>query len=290
MPSETGIILRWFYREAFPPGNLEFDELLFGAVRLALGKSEIDTEAYLHRNCRRLWSELLKCLDWDATAGRFPIFEITNRENRRLRWLPSNIDSLDSTKKKQLGFRLGARPYITQIIDLFSDREYEALGCVICEFVGATNVFLTSQGNERGIDFLATIHIPGRCHVFSGPHKLFRVVGQAKKYESKVEFEEIQRLTDTLNEIKYQNPEMQRLIPAWFQSASGPIIGWVIAHNGVQSGGISYARNHGIMISDSIDLAEIAALSHQLDNLLPPRERADALRARVRARLHADSL
>jgi hypothetical protein len=283
MPSDASILIGWFYRESFPIGTLDFDELLYQAVRLVLDKSDIDTEAYVERNTGRLWNELLESLDIDSRSGRSAMFEVRDRKGRKLVWSPSNIGLASSNKERCHQVRLGTRPSITRLIDNLSDREYEALGCVICQLIGATNVLLTPAGNERGIDFLATINMPSRCHVFGGSNRLFRVVGQAKKYESKVEFKEVQRLNETLNEIKYQTPAMQGLIPPWFHTAAGPIIGWLIAHKGVQSGGVSYARNHGILISDSIDLAEIATLSRQLDESYPADKRAAILGARVNA-------
>jgi hypothetical protein len=282
MPSETRTLLGWFYREAFPKGTLDFDSLLHEAVRASLGKSNIDTEPYVQRNRKRFWNELLLSLDLDAKAGRSVLFEVKDIYSRKLIWLPSNLNIVDSKRDRQNRLHLAARPHITRAIDDLSDREYEALGCVICELIGGTNVLLTPRGNERGVDFLATVHMVGKCHVFSGSHRLYRIVGQAKKYEAKVEFKELQRLNDTLNEIKYQTPDMQRIIPPWFHLASGPIVGWLIAHNGFQTGGISYAKSHGIMISDTHDLSEIVALSRKLDDTFQRKQWGDILKRRIK--------
>lgn len=282
MPSNTSILIGWFYRESFPKGILNFDELLYQAVNSALSKSAIETEAYIERNLRQIWNALLENLDTDLKSGRSVIFEVKDREGMKLVWSPSNITLAGSKKDKHHQARLGARPSITRLIDTLSDREYEALGCVICQLIGATNTLLTPSGNERGIDFLATVSMPGKCHVFGGSNRLFRVVGQAKKYTSKVELKEVQRLNDTLHEIKYQTTSMQRLIPPWFRTASGPIVGWIMAHNGVQSGGLSYAMDHGIVVSDSIDLAEIATFSRQLGESYSSDKRTAILKVKVK--------
>jgi hypothetical protein len=285
MPSDTSTVIGWFYRQSFDTGSLDFDKLLDQAVRLALGKSSIDAEAYLVRNTTRLWNELLKSLDDDAKSGRSLIFDVLDSARRRLLWLPSNLGAVTDVIEKKRRANLESRPGMLRLIDDLSDREYEALGCVTCELVGATNTLLTPAGNERGIDFLATVNMSSTCHVVNGDHKLFRIVGQAKNYGRRVEFKEVQRLTETLNEIKYQTPAMQALLPVWFRIASGPIIGWLNAHNGVQSGGMSYARNHGIMIADSNDLAEIAALSAGIDGSLTADSRVGELRIKINSYL-----
>jgi hypothetical protein len=92
---------------------------------------------------------------------------------------------------------------------------------------------------------------------------------------------EPKELIETIEEVKNQNPSVEHLVPPWFRTASGPVIGWLIAHNGAQSGALTKAQNHGIIISDSIDLAEIAAMSRILDINLTVNERVDRLRERV---------
>lgn len=281
MKSDKSLLLEWFYRKTFPSGILEFDSLLYTASQEALKKSAIDAEAYTQKNITRIWNEFLKSLDWDLQEGRSQIFEVKNIYERKITWLPSNINNLRTKKEKHKIIKLGSRPNILNLIDMLNDREYEALGCVACELIGASNVHLTPKGNERGIDFFATLHLDSRCHVFSDINRSFRIVGQSKKYDSKVELKELQRLNDTLNEVKYLTPEMQKLIPSWFLVKSGPIFGWIIAHNGVQAGGLTYAKNHGIIISDSYDLAEIVALSRTLDYSASPTKRADLIKSKI---------
>ncbi len=264
MASEIGRILRWFYRKEFPQGILEFDELHIQASMGALGKSQQDSEAYLYANVKTHWGVLLERLGNDKEMGRSRLFNIEDATNRRVSWVPSNIGNLRSAREKHVAMRLNSRPHILRMIDALSDREYEALCCIISKFAGATNVKLTPKGNEGGIDFFALINYPGRCHVFSGNHKPIRIVGQAKKYsDRKVEVDEVKELTETIQEVKNRSPSVEHLVPPWFRKAWGPVAGWLVAHNGVQSGGMTKARNHGIIVSDSIDLAEIAALSCQ---------------------------
>jgi len=281
MASEIDSILRWFYRESFPQGILEFDELLARAVAKSLRKSQMDVEAYVYANAPRNWSAILQRIDADKLLGRSPMFNVEDIENRKLTWLPSNITSFDSSKKRHLAVKLGSRPYLLRMIDTLTDREYEGLACVISKFAGASYVKLTPRGNEGGIDFFASINCPARCHIFGGAHRPLRIVGQSKKYSDKVQVDEVKEFTTTLEEVRNQNPSIEHLVPTWFRSASGPRVGWLVAHNGVQSGGLTKAGNHGIIVSDSIDLAEIAALSRQISYFTPHSEHVELVRIMV---------
>lgn len=274
MASEKQRILRWFYRQVYPPGVLEFDDLLAQAVPTVLGKSQFDTEAYVHQNRKRHWNALLERLDIDRGLGRSPLFIVRDITSRRISWVPNDIIRLKSSRDKHIAVRLSSRPYFLQAIDRLSDRQYEALGCVISKLAGATHVRLTPRGSEGGIDFFALIDVPARCHVFSGSYRPLRIIGQAKKYRETVQVDRVKELMTTIQEVRNQNPSVEYLVPPWFRTASGPVAGWLIAHAGVQAGGITKARNNGIIICDSLDLAEIAALSRRIDDTLPGKQRA----------------
>jgi hypothetical protein len=282
MASNLSLVLRWFYRKVFPLDDLDFDDLLLQAVKSALGKSDMDAEAYVYPNRTRYWSELLQRLDTDPQLGRTPLFEVRDRASRRIRWSLGDVANARSVKDKRLAARLSARPVILGTIDLLSDRQFEALGCVICQYAGATHTKLTPRGNEGGIDFFAQIQIHAKCHVFGGYHRPLRIVGQAKKYQDPAHVDKVKEFVTTLDEIRNQNPSVEGLVPAWFRAGSGPIIGWFVAHSGVQSGGITKARNHGIIVSDSLDLAEVAVLSRYLDDSFSPEQRANVLLQQVK--------
>jgi hypothetical protein len=281
MTSETERIIGWFYRGDFPTGFLDFDDLLLLAVKAALGKSQMDAEAYVYRNGAQRWNDLLKRIEYDNRQGRSPLFHVHDKGSRKIIWLPTNIRLIPTIKDKQKAMRMGARPYIVQAIDLMSNREYEALGCVICGMIGADYVELTPPGNEGGIDFFALLKSPARCHVFHGNYKPIRIIGQSKKYRDRVEVDRVKELIETIEEVKNLNPSVERLVPPWFRTSSGPVIGWLIAHSGAQSGAVAKAGNHGIIISDSIDLAEIAAMSRKLDVALSVDDRVKLLRESV---------
>lgn len=289
MASDTELILRWFYREVFPSGILEFDDLLAHAVVSALERSRMDAEAYVYKNSKRHWNDFLEKTEHDKQLGRSPLFLIQDRDSRRLKWIPSNVGLGPSLKEKSRTLRLGARPHITRMIDLLSDRQYEALGCVVSRLAGATEIRLTPRGNEGGIDFFALINTPARCHIFHGDYRPLRIVGQSKKYKDKVQVDRVKEFIETLDEVKRQSPEIEHLVPPWFRTTSGPVVGWLIAHSGAQGGAMTKARNHGIIISDTIDLAEISALSRQIDISSSAEERAKILHSWVLELLKMES-
>ena len=275
MPSEKEKILRAFYRRDFPSGIVEFEQELTTIVQNALGKSAIETHAYVQKNEKRLWNALKQRLDDDRRKGRHPLFQVKDYSDRRITWSPHEMMSAGtSAKEKSIGLRLRSIPYVLDAIDRLNDRQFEALCCIICEFVGASKIKLTPKGNEGGVDFFALISVHAKCYLFGGNDRPLRIIGQAKMYNDRVSVDKVKQLIQTINEVKEQNPSVERHVPSWFRSASGPVVGWLATHQGVQAGSSTKAKNHGIVVSDSLDMAEIAALSKQVDNTLTPRQRA----------------
>ena len=110
-----------------------------------------------------------------------------------------------------------------------------------------------------------------------------RVVGQCKKYTTPVQIGGVKEFVETLQVVKYRGePKIERLVPPWFHAVRGPIIGLIIAHTNFQSGADTKARNHGIVVADSLDLAEVIALSRHISETLTAAARADACMERVR--------
>jgi hypothetical protein len=147
------------------------------------------------------------------------------------------------------------------MIDSVSDRQYEAMSCVLLEALGATMVNLTRLGSDGGVDAFGLIVHPCSSHLLGSTNHPIRVVAQSKKYKSSMQVDKMKEFLQTLNEIKHGGqPKTDAIIPNWFKSARGPIIGLVISHSGFQSGTDSRARSHGILTADSIDIAEVIAL------------------------------
>lgn len=278
MPSEKERIINWLYRQAFSDAILSFDDILFEAVSTVLHKAPMEVEAFVHRNQHNYWNNLLEQQDIDLRLGRVPLFLIPDTTTRKMLWTAGNFSCCKSSKDKSYVLRLQTRPYVMQNIDVLSDRDYEALGCMVCELIGATYVKLTPPGNEGGIDFFALVNLPSKSHIFRGDCRPIRIVGQSKMYRSRVGVDKVKELCETLNNVRNLNPAVFRHIPSWFLSSSGPIVGWLVTHSGLQSGAVTHAKNNGIIVSDSKDIAEIVALSRKLDVSLEPIGRAALIR------------
>ena len=260
-------IVDWLYRQDCRPGSTKWEDLLANAAVQALGKSRIDAERFAAGgSAKTYWNRVLQLVEEDRDKGRNPLIIIHNPKARILGWYADTAGVAD-TKEIRRRNCLQCRSIILRKIDALTDREYEALGCVVSEQLGADNVLLTPRGNEGGIDFFASFHYRSDCHVFHGRGGRLRVVGQSKKYAERVKREKIDLLDKVIEKVRNRNPEIAKVVPPWFYQATGPIVGWVIGHSGFQEGAESTARNIGMLLSDSADLAEAFALSRGVGKL-----------------------
>lgn len=268
--SDKSKILKYFSRKDFDEEIHIFDDLLRRAVEIVLMKNSDDLDRYVELNSNRYWNAILKLNQSDRENGIVPIFNIEDELLKKVSWF---MRSTDKIEKKKL-YLLRARTSILRTIDNLSDRHYEALGCVTCKLLGAQKVLLTPPGNEAGIDFVAAINFAEKSHYFFGINGPLRIIGQCKKYNSAVQVNAIKEFNATLIDVYSLTEKMRKVLPDWFLTSKGPIIGWFIGHEGFQSGALSRARNYGIVTSDSRDVAEVISLSRKHFPLLTYQERA----------------
>jgi hypothetical protein len=246
-----------------------------------LGKDPLAAEAYAETNVGSFWNYLLLAQDEDEQRGISRVFEAIDPMARTLRWC-----SAPGAEMVRRAIRLRHRAVVLKMIDSLSDRQYEALACVSLNLAGASKFVLTPKGNEGGVDFFALLPSPARCHLFSGAHHPLRIIGQSKKYTSAVQAGKFKEFLKTIDEVKHGGePKTEKVIPPWFHSVRGPIVGLMIAHYGFQSGATTRARRHGVILADSLDLAELIAMSRGINESLPGEARADECRSRVQALL-----
>ncbi|MGE5491525.1 MAG: hypothetical protein ACM31P_09615 [Actinomycetota bacterium] len=259
MASDKQLLIRWFYRAELDDGELDFQEVLARAVKEALGKKDLDVDGFVTANLTRYWNCLLAEAEENKKRGVTQLVQgATTTGIRRCTWFPPIAGCSPSEALRYRRLRL--RPGFLRAIDSLNDREYEAAGVILARVAGADKFLLTPHGNEGGIDFFARMPQGGRTHIFSGSWSPIRIVGQSKQYDSKVSVDLVRDFITTLDCVRYQAKQVKDLIPAWFKDVRGPIIGWIISHNGFQSGAETLANDHGIVLSTSIDMAE--ALSH----------------------------
>lgn len=281
MRNEKQNYLRWLYRKIPLEGFYNFQEFLPSALEEAFCISLEEAASIATASENKFWNLLVK--DWEEAQrkGIAPVFDILDSNNRRIEF--HSVSIRGDVAENRLLHRLKSRPNILRKIDLLNPTEYEALGCVVSELIGAKNTSLTRKSGDGGVDFYALIEFPTRCHLFAANRGPIRVIGQSKKYINPVPNEKIDVFITTINEIKARNPRRYKHVPNWFRSASGPIIGWIIGHQGFKREAIEQSRHYGIVISDSIDVAEIACRSRKIDESLSPENRALNFQQMVRS-------
>jgi hypothetical protein len=280
--AEKPEILRWICRQTFDR-PLQIKHLLTRGATEALGKSSEDAEAYAEANAHVFWRYLLTREQEFGKRGLTRCFEVIDESALTLSWLGAGVlpTSHPRLQKRDL-LRLRHRPAFLKMIDGLSDREYEALGCIVSQLGGATETSLTPGGGDGGVDFFAHVQNPSHCHLFGGGVHPLRIIGQCKKYNSAIPVEKVDAFITAMQKIKFRTPRKdESQIPTWFHSAKGPIIGLIISHSGFQSGAEDTAKNHGILTADTMDLAEIAARSRRIPESLGAEDRAQLCRKRT---------
>lgn len=274
-------LLEWVYRREFDRPTRVRDMVVVGA-NIALKKSMESSELYAEASANAFGNYLLNHQEAEERRGLIRSFKILDSSTTLLSWYGVGDSSPRSHELIRSHARLRHRPAFLRMIDSLDDREYEALSCVVLKIGGANNVFLTPQKNEGGIDFFAVVPAPGYCHLFAGGTHPLRIVGQCKKYKSAVSEALMKEFVETIQVVKYRGQsKVEKLVPSWFHSVRGPIIGLMIADSGFQSGADTKARNHGIITADTLDIAEIAALSKIFPESLPADSRAELCRNQV---------
>lgn len=268
-----------------PDTPVAFNDVLTRAAENALGKVRIEAEGFAAANTKRYWNDILELVQEDQKSGLIPFCDIVDRNALLLRNPCTPLFARTSHKPNRTGVLLRARPAVLREIDELNDREYEALACFVTRLIGAQRDHLTPKGNEGGIDFLAIMHFFSQCHVFSGFGKEVRIVGQTKKYATKVEVGTLDQFIKTVENVRHRSERVDGAIPAWFHVSSGAIVGWMVAHSGFQTGARNEAKKHGIVLSDSRDLAEMVALSRRFHPAVAAPQRAACLAPDVAALL-----
>jgi Restriction endonuclease len=278
---EKPALLKWLYRLDGAGGVFSLRNLLYRGAQTVLRKNAIDAEGYTEANLTAFWNYVVAAQDEDERRGISRILTVVDQAALSLEWytLKTNQDTAHHRKLS----RLRHRPAFLNMIDAITNREYEALACVAMQLVGASEIRLTPAGTEGGVDFFALLRPPAHCHLFAGTTNPIRIIGQSKKYAREVGAKELKEFLWTMNEVKHRGePKTNRIVPDWFHSVRGPIIGCMIGHCGFQSGAASRARNHGIIVADSLDLAEMLTLSRGIPEYLPGAVRATECVSRLR--------
>lgn len=277
MASDLQRVVSWLYRRDLEEGEIDFDQVLEKAVCHVLDKDQIDAEAYVQAEASRIWSAVCQKSAEDVSRGLNGLLQVSDGSMRRGIWRPSVAN--DSPRRVEL-LRARSRPTLLRAIDDLSPREYEGLGCLVAMLLGADRTLLTPPGGEGGVDFFARLRQPSRGHVFGGVGAPIRIIGQTKKYGRRVTLSQVRDFITTIADVCHGSKQVEP-VPGWFRDLGGPVVGWMVGHSGFQSGALTVARNHGIVTSESLDLAEVCAQSRALTRGFDPVERVRIMLDRV---------
>jgi hypothetical protein len=281
--SESRKFTSWLVR-LDPKGYFSLDALVVSFATTVLGKDPLAAEAYAQANRNSRWADVVSLQQDLHLRGVAPLLVDVDMEARTGKYLVPEVAGELVSRSRAI--RCASRSRFLRSIDGLTAREYEALACVASSCAGADKVHLTPPGNEGGVDFFALIRNPARCHVFEQSRSPLRVIGQCKMYSSPVSVDKVRQFIQTISSVCNQSALTEQHVPAWFRGASGPVVGWIIGHSGFQSGAVTLARNHGIVLSDSLDIAEICAQSRQFPLVKDSAEYDKLLRQRVAALLN----
>jgi Restriction endonuclease len=278
--AEKPTLLRWLYRQEFDR-PLQIREIVFSGAMQALGKALSDAEAYSETNSNSFWNYLFAHQDDQAKRGLFRAFEVLDATAKTMSWCGVGAAIPLQTLTSRERARLRHRPAMLRMIDDLTSRQYEALGCVVSRLGGASETLLTPKGNEGGVDFFALLPNPGRCHLFAGGIHPLRVVAQCKKHKAPVEEGDVRDFLHSLDSVRFRERKVEKFIPPWFQATRGPIVGLIVSHSGFQDAAERKARNHGVIVADTLDLAEIATQSRRVPETLNGDARAGLCKLEV---------
>ena len=152
-------------------GNIDFRATLESLAERVLGISTIDAQAFVHTNAKRYWNWFIEDADQQRRRGILPYFTVVGEGTYAFSHTAHSFQSSSDANKQLIGQLALSRPNILRQLDSLTDRQYEAMACVACNVMGARYQILTPQGNEGGIDFIATLPMNSSCHIFSAGFK-----------------------------------------------------------------------------------------------------------------------
>jgi len=257
--------------------HIDFRSTLAHLARTELGLQQLDADRFADTNIRKYWNWFLQEVDEHRRRGLSPFYSSLIPNTFAFSCACHELTNSSDPLEKNQGKLSSARPFLLRQIDALTDRQYEALACVSCQAIGATNCVLTPPGNEGGIDFIATLRVSTKTHIFSALGSEVRLIGQCKKYITPASVDRVEQFLHTMQNVRHRSDRVKNHIPPWFNDAKGPIVGWVISHSGFQTGAKDEAKKHGIVLSDSLDIAELLGLSDTFAANLAPSDRPQHL-------------
>lgn len=255
-------LLDWLLRQDLI-GVHSCESLLTRATQACFNYDAYSAATYAEANKAEFWNFVVQANEQHTARGVSSSFSIQSNETRSFQCYP--VPEQLRGRARLNAIRVQDRPAILRMICDLNDREYEAMSCVLLEALGATRVNLTRKGTEGGIDAFGLIEHARASHLLGSIHHPLRVVVQSKMWSDPIGPDPMKVFLQTLHEVREAGqPKTNAIVPNWFKEARGPMIGLIVSHKGFQWGADSRARSQGILLADSIDVAEVIALRRNL--------------------------
>jgi hypothetical protein len=238
-------------------GVLSFLSWLEESAQDVLRKDATASAAYASANASRLWTHFQKMNNELLVRHRIAAFDIVDLRNRMF-----VVNGTSNPADRSTWLR-SHRAAILRWIDAGTDRKFEYVGAMVAHLCGARRTLVTPRGNEGGVDFYALVPVWGTKGVMYSPERYLKIVGQSKRYSSRMAVDKAREHTQVVASIRHRSTGMDARLPVWFKQTQGPVVGAIVAWRGFQSGATSECHDHGIVTIDAIDLAETILNSRQ---------------------------
>lgn len=260
--SRTSTLLGHILRADWTEERIRLEDAIAEVVSSREGKSRLAGEDDGRRYARRVWRAMFREHGACNRDPLRPMFEALDEVRLEVRpgWLPQP-EVGTSTRRKDA--RRRARGQALSWIDGLTDDDFEKVGAYLCDASGAPRVLKTRGVGDWGIDFVGIVPAYGHTHIFPSLPSQVRIVGQSKKWATRIPRAKIQEFVTTLTDVRHKRGEVAAALPNWFLASEGPIVGCVVSQRGFQSGARSVASDHGIILADEIDIAEVLVLDRR---------------------------
>ncbi len=236
-------------------GVYSIDRLALEALRYLEGSATAGDEEEIARYKVDIFNRVDRACASLAVRGLQRPFEIVDRQRLLLRFQPFAA----TARGKLAEISASLAPLIFEGLSSLNEREYEFACGAACRLSGAKRAFVSPRGSDKNIDFVAIIPAYAKSPLICAGTDGLRIVGQAKKYADPCKVSEMKVHVQTMQDIRHRTPATVNSLPTWFFESRAPIIGWFVAHRGLQDGATTTARDHGIITTNSLELAQLFA-------------------------------
>lgn len=257
---ESGFVASQMFARRPTADVFSFAEWL-GQLAQESGVDLSNVESFVEANKRRLWNGVLRYIDKYNHSIGFEYHRVFDQERMLIE---DRQYVLRRKAKNGADIRLSYRWLIVDYFSKLSPRDYEFVGAMVSVILGARHATVTRGGGDGGIDFFAVVPMHGDPSLCEHGHNYIKVIGQSKKYTSRLQAEQVRSFSDVIDDIRRGSVSTSAHLPEWFSKFHAPIVGWINAHSGFQSGAIALASHRGIIVSDTPSLAQRVVKSRRL--------------------------